>query len=42
VFAELDRDASASIDVGELVAAILAFCRDPSAHQPGAWLFGAI
>jgi predicted esterase/Ca2+-binding EF-hand superfamily protein len=42
VFAELDADASASIDTGELVAAIRAFCRDPSGHQPGAWLFGAI
>jgi Ca2+-binding EF-hand superfamily protein len=42
VFAELDQDASASIDTTELVAAIRAFCLDPSAHQPGAWLFGAI
>ena len=41
-FAELDLDASASIDAAELVAAIRAFCVNPAAHQPGAWLFGAI
>ncbi len=42
VFAELDLDGSASIDTTELVAAIRAFCVSPAAHQPGAWLFGAI
>lgn len=42
VFAELDLDASASVDTAELVAAIRAFCLHPAAHQPGAWLFGAI
>jgi Ca2+-binding EF-hand superfamily protein/predicted esterase len=42
VFAELDLDASASIDTTELVAAIRAFCSNPAAHQPGAWLFGTI
>lgn len=42
VFVELDLDASASIDTAELVAAIRAFCLNPAAHQPGAWLFGAI
>ena len=42
VFAELDLDASASVDAAELVAAIRAFCVNPAARQPGAWLFGAI
>jgi predicted esterase/Ca2+-binding EF-hand superfamily protein len=42
VFAELDLDASASVDSAELVAAIRAFCVNPAAHQPGAWLFGTI
>ncbi|HEV7807977.1 MAG TPA: lipase family protein [Solirubrobacteraceae bacterium] len=42
VFAELDLNANASIDTTELVAAIRAFCLNPAAHQPGAWLFGAI
>ena len=42
VFAELDLDASAGVDTAELVAAIRAFCVNPAAHQPGAWLFGAI
>ena len=42
VFTELDLDASASIDSAELVAAIRAFCVNPAASQPGAWLFGAI
>lgn len=42
VFAELDLDASATVDAAELVAAIGAFCRDPAVHRPGAWLFGAI
>ncbi len=42
VFAELDSDASADIDVVELVAAIRAFCLNPAADQPGAWLFGTI
>lgn len=42
VFAELDVDASGSVDVAELVAAIRAFCVDPAANAPGAWLFGAI
>jgi predicted esterase/Ca2+-binding EF-hand superfamily protein len=42
VFAELDVDASASIDSAELVAAIRAFCVNPAADQPGAWLFGTI
>ncbi|MEA2181961.1 MAG: hypothetical protein QOF69_1146, partial [Solirubrobacteraceae bacterium] len=34
--------ASASIDTAELVAAIRAFCLNPAADQPGAWLFGSI
>ena len=42
VFSELDRDASASVDAAELVAAIRAFCVNPAPQQPGAWLFGAI
>ena len=42
VFAELDVDASAGVDTAELVTAIRAFCLSPAAHQPGAWLFGAI
>ena len=42
VFAELDLDASATVDVAELVAAIRAFCLDPGANWPGAWLFGSI
>jgi Ca2+-binding EF-hand superfamily protein len=42
VFAKLDLDGSATIDTAELVAAIRAFCLNPAAHQPGAWLFGAI
>lgn len=42
VFAELDLDASARIDTAELVAAIRAFCLNPAAHRPGAWLFGTI
>ena len=42
VFADLDTDASGSVDVAELVAAIRAFCVEPSAGQPGAWLFGTI
>ena len=42
MFAELDLDASAGVDTAELVAAIRAFCVNPAAHQPGAWLFGAI
>ncbi len=40
--AELDTDESASIDVAELASTIRAFCVDPSAGQPGAWLFGTI
>jgi predicted esterase/Ca2+-binding EF-hand superfamily protein len=42
VFADLDVDRGASVDTAELVAAIRAFCLNPAAHQPGAWLFGAI
>jgi acetyl esterase/lipase len=42
VFAELDLDASASIDTAELVAAIREFCANPAADQSGAWLFGTI
>ncbi len=38
----LDVDGSAGVDVTELVAAIRAFCVDPAASRPGAWLFGVI
>jgi len=42
VFAALDVDASGGVDTAELVAAIRAFCVNPAADQPGAWLFGTI
>jgi len=42
VFADLDQDRNGSVDTGELVAAIRAFCLQPAAHQSGSWLFGTM
>jgi predicted esterase/Ca2+-binding EF-hand superfamily protein len=42
VFAELDQDRNGNVDEVEIVAAVRAFCLQPTAHQRGSWLFGTI
>lgn len=40
IFDRLDLDDSGTITTDELVTAIREFCLNPTADQPGAWLFG--
>ncbi|MGV9415634.1 lipase family protein [Nocardia sp. NPDC003693] len=40
LFDRLDIDGSGTITTAELITAIRRFCLNPSADEPGAWLFG--